>query len=992
MEATSVRDGAREPVSATFAPLDRVVAKYRSDVNQLLGAAPPEAITALEGHLDRRLPPGLRQFLARHNGGALLRGSLRIRSTSSMARASEEAPQVVLFADGPGDTRWAWAAEPHGRFVFGSWDGQRLEAQHTTFAGWLAACVVVIETRVVSASDLEELRLEADPDDVVQLVRAGGRLLAQGNPEEAERMLRRATSLDPAHVRAWQFLGDALAIGDRSAARGAWLRAFRKTALPQSWPGAPCLDPEVLRSLSLAFSTPEQWEEELRRFLSERVEDVTSEEAAALVAAAARELARSLVHRGRRREGREVLVDLLSRFHGFTCSQTPWALLLDLARLEVGLGHHDEAEALLRRLRRDGPPELQGQGLVLLARVAVTRQEPWAEDILDEAEGSGGSGSLDEVDALQVQLLRIERAVRHDRTPEARKRLEVAQKAARRIGVRRWEAAVTFAEAEVLRLEKRAQASECYRRVQALLEQRDPELRYRAELRLGDLAREAGDRASAERHYRVGIEGFARFELPVREAWGLVRVARLALEARQDPSPWLEPARERFVAADLAAGVAVVDSLRGDPGASLPWHLERAAAQARARHDAQRSRPPWTRADADRPERRLGAHRIAIAACGEAVVDALAAEMGACVRATQSGRGRPKDPAVLRYVAAVDLLSGHRSYSAARVLLHHLLQQAVEGPAFRALQGAIARSPNAALVDGLLRCIERPQEYPGHAVAAAAELLGLRREPAAVRPLTRLTEPRQRPLGRRAGVVALGRIGNRHAVDAILACVEEPALAEAAALALLMLGDRRGIDFHGRALLERRTDLQGHPGELVGRYGGPDHLLLLINAADGSDDRALGALQGLGLMGDPRGVPALLKALHQRDRRVVEVAAGALEILTGHAEDPDTPGARNRWHAWWEANTGRFKEGVRHRGGKVFECGHLVDRMEHPDAWTRRTAYDELVITSGHTLPFDADGPWRVQQAHVRAWRRWWASAKDRFVAGRWYLDGRQVG
>src|SRR5690606_30594126 len=117
-------------------------------------------------------------------------------------------------------------------------------------------------------------------------------------------------------------------------------------------------------------------------------------------------------------------------------------------------------------------------------------------------------------------------------------------------------------------------------------------------------------------------------------------------EARRDPAPWLQPARERFLAADLAAGIAVVDSLAGDPGASLGWHLERATAQARARHDAQRSRPPYTRSDADRPERRLGAHRIAVAASGEAVVAALAAEMAACVRAHDAGRGgRPKDPA-----------------------------------------------------------------------------------------------------------------------------------------------------------------------------------------------------------------------------------------------------------------------------------------------------------------------------------------------------------
>ena len=70
---------------ATLAPLERVVAKYRSDVHKLGAAAPDDALTSLEGHLGRRLPPGLRLFLQTHNGASLLRGSLRIRSTSDLA-------------------------------------------------------------------------------------------------------------------------------------------------------------------------------------------------------------------------------------------------------------------------------------------------------------------------------------------------------------------------------------------------------------------------------------------------------------------------------------------------------------------------------------------------------------------------------------------------------------------------------------------------------------------------------------------------------------------------------------------------------------------------------------------------------------------------------------------------------------------------------------------------------------------------------------------
>ena len=207
-----------------------------------------------------------------------------------------------------------------------------------------------------------------------------------------------------------------------------------------------------------------------------------------------------------------------------------------------------------------------------------------------------------------------------------------------------------------------------------------------------------------------------------------------------------------------------------------------------------------------------------------------------------------------------------------------------------------------------------------------------------------------------------------------------------------MLGDRRGIDFHARALHEQRRDLSGHPGEIVGRYGGPTHLLVLSSAARSDDeDLAVGAVQGLGLMGDPRCVETLLESLDPRRPRLMEVAGGALEILTGHSEDADEPGLGRRWNAWWEAHEERFPRGVRHRDGKVFDAGLLIAKMDSPDAWTRRTSYDELVITTGESMPFDADGPWRLQRAHLRAWQQWWARNQSQQPSGRWFLDGQPI-
>lgn len=967
-----------------FAPVDRIVEKYKHDVNRLAGPASPDALTSVEGHLRRSLPDGLRTFLERHNGASLLRGAVRIRSASSIAIAAPDLDQVVLFAEVQGE-QWAFAPDGVGGVAFGVWSNGQLHAEHATFSGWLRATLVVTEARVTRERDRIALRLEADADDPYQLLGAGERALAVGDPDGARASLERAATAAGTAVAAWHRLGDALAVVDRSRARDAWLRAFRSARLPLPYPGAPSLEPDVFRAIGPAFTDAEAYERELDRFLTEQVADVVEATEAELLVACGRQAARSRLRHGRRSAARDGLLALVERCQQTAWGRIPWVALIELADLEIELGNHDQAESLLRRLRLDGPPRLRGEGLLRVASIATLRDEPWAEEILDEAL------DLLEDPAAKASALALsgERAVRVGRLPEAKAWLDKAEPAARILG-----SPPALARIHLLRgdLELSARDFAAARRAmeQGLSElerQDEPELRYRLRLRQADIAIQTGQAEQAYQHARAAVEGFAQAQLPVREAWALLRLARVV----EQPEALLRAARRRFEDADLAAGIAAVDALTGDPGRSLDWHLSRATAHARSRHDARRPRPPWNRADAERPERRLGAHRRAIAACGIDVVEILGRELDTCARAMASGRTRALDAPVLRYVAAVDLLAGHQSWRAAQILLEHLVRQQVTGAARRALQGAVARSPNAALVDGLLRAIEHPDEHPASIVAEAAEALGLRREESALKALVRLADQRAHPLSRKAAITALARIGDRSIVDAIVPALEDPVLEAPAALALLMLGDRRGVDFHARALSNDRILLTVSPGEIVGRFGGPIHLLLLVNAARGQGEGALGALHGLGLLGDPRAVPRLLEALERRDRKVQEVAAGALQILTGHSEEQDDPGWKTRWNVWWEQNADQFPDGVRHRDGHVFQAGLLLARMEVDDPWVRRTAHDELVITTGENLPFDADGPWRVQQAHLRAWRQWWAAKGRQLKPGEWYLDGRPL-
>jgi len=380
---------------------------------------------------------------------------------------------------------------------------------------------------------------------------------------------------------------------------------------------------------------------------------------------------------------------------------------------------------------------------------------------------------------------------------------------------------------------------------------------------------------------------------------------------------------------------------------------------------------------------------MAIAAGGLEVVEALGAEMRQRAREMEASSGRALDPAVASYVASADLLASHRSYEAAKFLLDQVMLQKLPELPMRALRGAVTRSPNAALVDGLLQAVEDPGEKRG--LAVAVEIMGWRRERSAVPALLKLLDGDQSPPVRKAVVAALGRIGDSRAQSLLLASISDSELREEVAVALLLLGDRRGVDYHAQSLAAG-TELDAAPGEIVGRYGGPSYLLLLRGTAEGQGAKALGALQGLGYLGDPRGVPSLLGAMSARDRARTAVAAGALEMITGNHEDLEQPGLHALWEKYWEENESRFQPGIRYRDGQIMDLGLLVDKLGDDDPLVRRGAYDELVISTGCNLPFDADGPWRVQLIHRSAWRRWVRAHDEGFGRGDWWFNGQSIG
>jgi tetratricopeptide (TPR) repeat protein len=953
-----------------FSPLLRVLERYRSDVHHLRPPAGEQAIPAVQQHLGVEIPSSLRAFLARWNGAVLFRGALRVRGVADLANPRPDVNDVVLFADGPrDDDRWGFAAVHDGHH-FGRWDGERLVPLHEGFAAWLDATVRVLdEDRLEPAAQLA-VRIDTDPQNGLLQLHHGEALLSQGDADGALKAFRRATAMAPELSAAWQRLGESLLSLDRPAGVTALLTALRAARLPVYYPGAPLADSSLIRLLEAHFPPGDPgWERELHHLLTERVADVRHAHGASFYEGAVLAYARAVLRRDDRPSARVVLQSARDRAAGFTRVPDLPELLLALVGLDTDLGHHDEAEDTLRRLRRHPEAAVRARAELALSRIALVREEPWVEEI------ARGAGPLDAADRCDAQLVIAERAL--GRGPdEAVPALDEAERLATRL-----DDAARLARVRLLRGDvARARGDVSAARAHYLGCDADPEARLRAEVRLGDLA---ADPADALPHYVAAVTGYQQLHLPVREAWARLRLVRCG-DATQ-----AEEARALFRDVGLAAGVAAADMLAGRPGQSLAWHLQLAAEHARQRHDAQRMRPPLTRADADRPERRLLAHRRAIAATDARIVQVLADDVLGELSRLQAGDGRPRDPAVMRFVAGVDLLSGHPSYDAAKVMMQLLVADIRQETAARALIGALARSPNMTLVDALLaaaRSLTEPR-----ALAAVIEVLGWRREPEAAPRLRELAATGSTPV-RRAAIAALGRIGDTEAVDVILTALDVPELADAASLALLLLGDWQGVDFHGQALTQDVTTLSRSPGEIVGRHGGPSYLLLLLRVADREGPVALGAVQGLGLLGSTRAVPKLIELCAHRDPARAHAASAALEVLTGHGEDVEEPQLRARWDVWWQENAGRFDDRVRWRGGAPHTVRSLIERLGHDDVITRLTAYDELVIATGARLPFDADGPWRMQVAHRAAWARWYADHAHELPESGWLFFGEAVG
>ena len=342
------------------------------------------------------------------------------------------------------------------------------------------------------------------------------------------------------------------------------------------------------------------------------------------------------------------------------------------------------------------------------------------------------------------------------------------------------------------------------------------------------------------------------------------------------------------------------------------------------------------------------------------------------------------DPAFARYVATVDLIAAHCSYDAAEVLLRQLLEVRPQGPIGRALAAAMARSPNAVRADGLLEALEGGFDPEG--MAAAAEVLdgGARSPP---RRSCASCVARSTSLRSCAAIVALGRVGDQSAVDVLLPLLDCPTWPVKSAPrfccwvsgVVSMLGRRR---WHAASNAPRSL------GEIVGRHGGPNYLLLLYRAVE-AKARGVGAIMTR-LLREPRAVGRLIDVLAGRDPVRAQVASGALELITGHHEDPEESLLRNRWMTWWDrtgttsrkdsatamvvATTLDFVERLRPR---IPRAAHLVRRAGDLHGCPSRVRCGRAVSRAALALPRVGD----VVGCSAAA-----------YPSGGWFFHGERIG
>lgn len=957
----------------TYPRLDEILTRYRRSVHQLYPPATTDIISKSALRLGIDVPQELHDFYLRHNGGNLFRGLLNIRPVELLSSASTQTPHVILFAEGPGkDENWAFVQTECEDIVYGLWLNDAFVAMHDRFTQWLDASIYLLDEGISNIQSQHEYRRSLNPDISFFVLESITHAVHQGEVEVA-------ISLFSKHYRVLEHWPQALVLyADCIRMQGGcadplYIRSIKETSLPSPYPSYLPLDFDFIhQGMEEAVMT------QLAALLEERIFDIHHEHEYHFVEHILLCLGSFYRKNNQRKKAKDCILECLSQAKDYSYSASwnkPKLLLCDLL---IELGEHEQAETLLRSFLNGA---LKFDALLRLGQMAILRQEPFANQILDRLIVECKREDL----VSKAKLAQVEGHLYMNQPQEAQELLDDCAIAFRRVNQKSMMAKVLMFQGDIaVQLGSIGTAHREYQNaIQLAMENQEEEIRCRIWERQTELLFLTGDVDTARKTYQVIQDCLEMMELPVRTVWVCLKQGNCGDE------PAMVRARELFKELDIASGVGFVDRLLGCDSKSIEWHINGSQKYAQLRLRALRGMSPYTRQDSERFERRMASHRKAISDLDDSIVDILGTEIISLERDLAAVPISSFSYPLSRYIALINLLVSHRSYRAAEKLFSIVeMERALSSSTRRVLVEALCRSRNMIFIDGLLTMIVEQKIGMG----IAAEVLGYRREKQALDPLIDLlSAPVILPI-RKSAIAALGMLGDKRAIEPLLKCLNVSELAEDTALSLLLLGEWKGLDEKAQLLVKPGIKSTRVLGEMVGRYGGPSYFLLLKQALEGEDARSLGACMGLGYLGDPRIVPELIHRSGSRNPKIAAVASYALEVITGHFESADEPLLRPRWQTWWDQNHRRFIQGHRYRGGKSMSLLLLIDQLKDDNRIVRQAAYDELVISSGAFLPFDIDGPWRVQQSHLFAWQQWWKENQDDFPKGYWFFHGEQIG
>lgn len=279
-----------------------------------------------------------------------------------------------------------------------------------------------------------------------------------------------------------------------------------------------------------------------------------------------------------------------------------------------------------------------------------------------------------------------------------------------------------------------------------------------------------------------------------------------------------------------------------------------------------------------------------------------------------------------------------------------------------------------------------------------------------------------------AAMVAVMRLGFKNAVPAMEQAVldRKEMFNEHCVFPLLMLGSQKALKFI-RLACQSESHIKPQYLIYLALGGDEDDLPIILNALEYQDMNSA-VLEALGIFGSLKGVNTLIKFLSSENDEEKLAAAKSLNRISGaelyeklsvvEKEDEDISAAditgkvskseetnetgdgrlveikqdctdKQRWTAWWKVNAGSFNTTLRYRNGKPFSFLLCLEEIAHPQAKyeDRQRAYNELVIRSGHHIPFEPDWFVDKQVEALKKWQVWWNSNKSG-LTNQWMFDG----